>query len=158
MGHASETSGKVYKWKARLNIEGSEQAKGINCWETYAPVSTWPSIRLIMFHTLLHGWHARQMDYVQAYPQADIEVDLDMQIPTGFEIIGTTPDEFVLKLHKSSPSTIDHRRSRSVPATPHYFKTHLPRACDRNNPAAYQTSVPVVQPASQHVYNRNHHE
>jgi hypothetical protein len=91
----------VYKWKARLNIDGSKQTKGINYWETYVPVATWPSIRFIMAHTLLQRWHTRQIDYVQAYPQADIEVDLYMQIPKGFEIKGSSPDEFVLKLHKN---------------------------------------------------------
>jgi hypothetical protein len=91
----------VYKWKARLNIDGSKQTKGINYWETYVPVATWPSIRFIMVHTLLQRWHTRQIDYVQAYPQADIEVDLYMQIPKGFEIKGSSPDEFVLKLHKN---------------------------------------------------------
>lgn len=73
----------------------------MNYWETYAPVATWPSIRLIMVHTLLQGWHTRQIDYVQAYPQADIEVDLYMEIPKGFEIKGSKPGEFVLKLHKN---------------------------------------------------------
>ena len=91
----------VYKWKARLNIDGSKQVKGINYWETYAPVATWPSIRLLMVHTLLHGWHTRQIDYVQAYPQADIEVDLYMEIPKGFEVQGSDPGEYVLKLHKN---------------------------------------------------------
>jgi Reverse transcriptase (RNA-dependent DNA polymerase) len=76
----------VYKWKAGLNIDGSKQTKGINSWETYAPVATWPSIRFIMLQTLLQGWHTGQLDYVQAYPQADIEVDLYMQIPKGFEV------------------------------------------------------------------------
>jgi hypothetical protein len=54
-----------------------------------------------MVHTLLQGWHTRQTDYVQAYPQADIEVDLYMQIPKGFEIKWSSPDDFVLKLHKN---------------------------------------------------------
>ena len=85
----------VYKWKARLNIDGSKQTKGLNYWETYAPVATWPSIRFIMVQTLLHGWHTRQIHYVQAYPQADIEVDLYMQIPKGFEIKGSKTDELV---------------------------------------------------------------
>ena len=31
----------VYKWKARLNIHGGQQEKGINYWETYAPVVMW---------------------------------------------------------------------------------------------------------------------
>ena len=30
------STGKVYKWKARLNIDGGKQEKGINYWETYA--------------------------------------------------------------------------------------------------------------------------
>jgi hypothetical protein len=44
----------------------------------------------------IQGWHTMQIDYVQAYPQADIEVDLYMQIPKGFEVKGSTTDEFVL--------------------------------------------------------------
>jgi hypothetical protein len=34
----------VYKWKARLNIHSGRQEKGVNFWETYAPVVQWPSI------------------------------------------------------------------------------------------------------------------
>ena len=34
----------VYKWKARLNIDGSCQVKGQDYWDTYAPVATWGSI------------------------------------------------------------------------------------------------------------------
>jgi hypothetical protein len=40
-------------------------------------------------------------NYVQAYPQADIEVDLYMQIPNGFEVKGSSPNDFVLKIHKN---------------------------------------------------------
>ena len=50
---------------------------------------------------MLHGWHTRQIDYVQACPQADIEVDLYMEIPKGFEVQGSDPGEYVLKLHKN---------------------------------------------------------
>jgi hypothetical protein len=77
----------VYKWKARLNIDGSKQTKGVNYWETYAPVATWSSIRLILIHTLLNGWCTRQIDYVQAYLQANIETDLYMEIPKGFTVV-----------------------------------------------------------------------
>jgi hypothetical protein len=34
----------VYKWKARINIHGGKQTKGLNYWDTYAPVATWSSI------------------------------------------------------------------------------------------------------------------
>ena len=91
----------VYKWKARLNIDSSKQTKGVNYWETYAPVASWPSIRLLLIHALLHGWHTKQIDFVQSYTQADIETDLYMEIPKGFHIEGEDPKDFILKLHKN---------------------------------------------------------
>jgi hypothetical protein len=99
-------TGTVYKWKSRRNIDGSNQTTGISYWETNAPVTTWPTIRLILVHTLRQIWHTRQIEFAQAYPQADIEEDLNVQIPNGFEIKGSSSDEFVFKLHNSSPLTM----------------------------------------------------
>ena len=59
-------TGKVYKWKARLNIDGSRQVKGRDYWETYAPVANWASIRLVLIMSIMHGWNSRQIDYVMA--------------------------------------------------------------------------------------------
>jgi hypothetical protein len=33
------TDGRTHKWKARLNVDCSRQVKGVNFWETYAPVA-----------------------------------------------------------------------------------------------------------------------
>jgi hypothetical protein len=95
------TTGEVYKWKARLNVDGSKQVKGLNYWETYAPVATWPSIRLLLILALQRRWYTKQIDYVLAFPQADIEVDLYMELPKGFEIGGAAKGEYVLQLHKN---------------------------------------------------------
>ena len=38
-------TGEVYKWKARLCVDGSKQVHGINYWETYAPVVSWETVR-----------------------------------------------------------------------------------------------------------------
>ena len=38
----------VYKWKARLNLHGGKQEYGLNYWETYSPVVTWTTVRLIL--------------------------------------------------------------------------------------------------------------
>jgi len=43
----------VYKWKARLNIDGSCQVKGRDYWDTYAPVATWGSIHLILAKAII---------------------------------------------------------------------------------------------------------
>ena len=38
----------IYKWKACLNLDGSKQIKGVNYWETYAPVPSWPTVCLLL--------------------------------------------------------------------------------------------------------------
>ena len=93
-------TGKVYKWKARLNIDGSKQIKGQDYWETYAPVANWASIRLLLTHAIINKWHTRQIDYVQAYTQAEVETDMYMEIPKGYKVDGPAGD-YVLKLHKN---------------------------------------------------------
>ena len=89
----------IYKWKARLNIDGSKQEEGVNFWETFAPVASWTTIRLILILTLIYGWDTRQIDFVLAYTQADVECELYMSIPKGFEVEGD--EEYVLKLQKN---------------------------------------------------------
>jgi hypothetical protein len=88
----------VYKWKARLNFDGSKQVKGVNYWRPmhqwhHGPPSGlyWPPMLIIP------NWHMKQIDFVLlAYTQADD--DMYMKIPQGFNIPGSDPDEYVLKL------------------------------------------------------------
>ncbi len=87
----------VYKWKARINVHGGRQKHGVNYWETYAPVASWASIRLVMNMAALAGWETRQLDFVLAFPQAPVETDLYMEVPRGFEIKGSK-EKYVLKL------------------------------------------------------------
>jgi hypothetical protein len=79
----------VYKWKARLNVHGGKQIKNVHYWETYSPVVKWSSIRLFLTLAAIKGWRTRQVDFVLAYPQADIETTLYMEIPRGFEFDGS---------------------------------------------------------------------
>ena len=79
----------VYKWKARLNVHGGKQEYGLNYWETYSPVVVWTTVRLFLILTLLNGWKSRQVDFVLAFPQADIEVPMYMEIPRGFQLEGS---------------------------------------------------------------------
>ena len=93
-------SREVYKWKARLNLHGGKQEYGVNFWETYSPVVTWASIRLLLILTILNGWCTKQIDFIQAYPQAPVECDLYMQVPRGFDVKGD-PHSHVLKLRSN---------------------------------------------------------
>ena len=62
--------------------------KGKDYDHTYAPVSKWSSIRLLLTLTILHSWKTRQIDYVQAYPQAPIDRPMYMNIPPEFKLTG----------------------------------------------------------------------
>ena len=71
----------IKKYKARLNIDGSRMKAGIDYGETYAPVTSWRSIRLILSLVASNNWYTRQLDYVLAFPQAPVERELYMEIP-----------------------------------------------------------------------------
>jgi predicted SnoaL-like aldol condensation-catalyzing enzyme len=66
----------IYKWKARLNIHGGQQEYGVNYWETFSPVVTWVSIRIVLILSILLSWHTCQIDFV-------IETPLYMEVPKG---------------------------------------------------------------------------
>ena len=92
----------VYRWKARLNIDGSKQIKGVSFWETYSPVVSWPTVRLLLALVLIMRWHSHQIDFVQAYPQAPAETDmLYMEIPKGFHIPGAAKGKYVMSMVKN---------------------------------------------------------
>ena len=94
-------TGVIYKYKARLNIHGGMQKHGINYWETYSPVVNWFSIRLCLILTLLFKWQTRQIDFVLAFLQADVECDLFMQLPRGLTFPGVHRSSHCLKLKKN---------------------------------------------------------
>ena len=95
------TTGEVYRWKARLAYDGSKQTHGKNYWQTYAPVAQWPIVRFILTHALINRWKFCQVDYELAYTQADPETEMFMKIPKGFEVEGTPPNEYVLRIKKN---------------------------------------------------------
>jgi hypothetical protein len=90
----------IYKWKACLNVHGGQQEHGVNFWETYAPVVNWFSIRLFLVISILQDWETRQIDFVLAFPQADVECNLYMEIPPGLNVKGAKK-KYCLKLRKS---------------------------------------------------------
>jgi transposase InsO family protein len=92
---------KVKKHKARLNIDGSRMKKGIHYDETYAPVASWNSIRLLLTLTAVHKWHTKQLDFVLAFPQAPVDREIYMKIPKGFDLDKGDSEDYVLKLHKN---------------------------------------------------------
>ncbi len=92
------TTGAISKHKARLNIHGGKQEYGVNYYDMYTPVVAWFAIRLLLVFGLLFGWSLRQVNFVMAYPQAPIEMDMYMELPTGIVVKGDNSTDQVLKL------------------------------------------------------------
>ena len=95
-------TGKIKKYKARLNIDGSRMKHGVHYNETYSPVASWNSVRMLLTLTAVHGWHTKQIDYVQAFAQAPVEKTLYMRIPAGVELEDdANTKDYVLKIHRN---------------------------------------------------------
>jgi hypothetical protein len=92
-------TGEVYKHKARCNIDGSKQIKDLDYDQTYSPVTSWPSLRLFLTFAIIKRYHSRQIDFVQAYTQAEVERRMYMEIPKGFEADET--GDYVLRVDKN---------------------------------------------------------
>jgi hypothetical protein len=92
------TTEKVTKHKARLILHGGKQEFGTNDYKIYAPVVTWFSIRLCIVFGILFDWALCQVDFVMAYPQAPIEMDMYMELPTGIHTKHGNSKDHVLKL------------------------------------------------------------
>jgi hypothetical protein len=76
----------IVKGKSRLCPHGGQQVKGINFWHTYAPIVKWSTVQLTLILMTLLGYQSRQIDFVQAFSQADIDCDVYMKIPWGFVV------------------------------------------------------------------------
>ena len=74
--------GMIVKYKAHLCAHGGQTIKGIHYENTYAPVVTWTTIRFLLTLSLVNDWHTRQIDFVLAYPQANVSNDVAFHILT----------------------------------------------------------------------------
>ena len=92
-------TGEILKYKARLNLHEGKQIYGQDFFETYSPVATWIVIRFIMNLCLIVGWKSKQVDFVLAFPQAAIEHDIYMELPSGI-IPSDSSKDYVLLLKK----------------------------------------------------------
>ena len=61
----------------------------VDYWATYSSVVSWQTIRLIFTLAIINKWTIRSIDFVLAFPQADIQTDIYMSPPK-------VPSDFVI--------------------------------------------------------------
>jgi hypothetical protein len=63
---------------------------------------SWQSIRLLLVTmSALHNWHAVQLDFALAFPQAPVEKDLCMDMPKGFDMSEGNRKDCASKIHRN---------------------------------------------------------
>ena len=95
-------TGQVYRHRSRLCVDGSRQQQGIDYTKSYSPVVSWSTLRLLFILSIILDLKSRQVDYVQAFPQAELNEDIYMRISAGFYYKDSDRNEkFVLKLKRN---------------------------------------------------------
>jgi hypothetical protein len=56
---------------------------------------------LFLIISILNSWETRQIDFVLAYPQANVECDISMEVPVGFKLPNRDKKKYCLKLKKN---------------------------------------------------------
>ncbi|GKC27419.1 zinc finger, CCHC-type containing protein, partial [Tanacetum coccineum] len=80
-----KVDGPIDKFKARLVIQGFRQKKGIDYFDTYAPVARITTIRLLLALAAIHNLVIHQMDVKTTFLNGDLE-EVYMKQPKGFVI------------------------------------------------------------------------
>jgi transposase InsO family protein len=89
------------KYKARLVAKGFQQKKGIDYFETFAPVVKNKSMRIVFALAVHYRLCVKQIDFVTAFLNADLEETIYMHQPEGFEVRDNNGHKLVWRLKKA---------------------------------------------------------
>ena len=79
------SDGQIEKYKARLVAQGFSQVEGIDYNETFAPVTKFNSIRLLLALSARYDWEIHQMDVKSAFLNGELNEEIYMRVPPGYK-------------------------------------------------------------------------
>lgn len=89
--------GSIQRYKARLVARGFTQQYGIDFHDTYSPVASYDSLRMVLALAAFKNWHIIQADVKTAFLNGKLDEDIYIRPPPGYK----STDGFVLKLSKA---------------------------------------------------------
>ena len=94
----------ICKYKARLVVKGYAQSYSIDYTETFAPLARLDTIRLLFALSAHRGWEIHQMDVQSTFLNGNLEEEIYVEQPMGFEKPGT--EGKVLRLEASAQDMV----------------------------------------------------
>ncbi|XP_074266172.1 uncharacterized protein LOC141588638 [Silene latifolia] len=90
--------GSIERYKARLVVMGNRQIEGVDFQETFAPTIKMVTVRTLLTIAAAKKWVIHQMDVHNAFLHGDLNEEVYMKPPPGFN---TSTDGKVCRLRKS---------------------------------------------------------
>ena len=84
----TDETGAIAKYKARITPKGFKQKYGVDFFEVFANTGKYKTLRVALSIAAVRDMELRQYDVPQAFIQADLEEDVYMEMPRGFEVAG----------------------------------------------------------------------
>jgi hypothetical protein len=89
--------GNVGKYKARLVVKGYKQEYGVDYKEVFAPVARLDTIRLVISVAAQNLWSIYQFDVKSAFLHGELQEDVYVEQPLGYEKQGNEKKVYKLK-------------------------------------------------------------
>ncbi|CAI7857145.1 unnamed protein product [Closterium sp. NIES-54] len=81
----SDADGKIERYKSRLVAKGYQQKEKVDYKELFAPVVKPTTLRTLLAGAAIKGWVVKQMDVTTAFLNGDLEEEIFMAQPEGFD-------------------------------------------------------------------------
>lgn len=94
-----DTDGNIVRYKVRGVARGFSQEQGIDYEETFSPVANFTSFRVLFAIAAAEGLATQQLDIVTAFLYGELDEEIYMRQPEGFEVRGK--EHYVCRLVKS---------------------------------------------------------
>ena len=77
------------------------QIFGDTYWTAFAPVVSWTPVQCIFILALLLGWHMQSIDFIMAYMQGKVKMDIYMKLPIGTTLPNLDLAKHLLELEQN---------------------------------------------------------